>query len=206
MIPAMAEDEWRVVAAVDEGHDAPRLERALHAHEHGGDALDRVALTRDGERVYAYAADRAGAEAAEAAICQVLEEEGVHAQVALQRWHHVEERWEDPGAPEVPPAEREALTREERAQSAEWGSEWEVRVDLGSHAEAKRLTERLRDEGLPVWRGWHFLVVGAASEADAEALAARIRAEAPKDARVQAEGAPGYVARVAKGANPFTPF
>lgn len=202
----MDRDEWRVLAAVAEGHDAARLERALHDHEPGEAALERLAVTRDAGRVFAYAADRAGAEAALAAVEHVLEREGIEAQVALQRWHHTEERWEAPGAPHDEAAERAALTEDEREESEEEGAEWEVRVDLGNHRDAKRLAQRLRDEGLPVWRGWRFLILGAASEADAEALAERIRGEAPAGARVQTEGAPGYVARVARRANPFTPF
>jgi hypothetical protein len=206
MIRAMDGDEWRVVAAVTDDHDATRLERALHDHEPGEEALDRVALTRHGRRVFAYAADRAGAEAAEAAVRHVLAREAVDAQVELQRWHHVEERWEAPGAIQDAAAEQAALAEDERRESEQEGAEWEVRVDLGSHREAKQLAKRLRDEGIPAWRGWRFLIIGAASEADAETLAERIRAEAPEGARVQTEGAPGYVARVARRANPFTPF
>lgn len=202
----MDSDEWRIVAAAGDGGDAARLERALHDHEPGEEALDRVAVTRDDTRVFAYAADRAGAEAAEAALRHVLLREGLKANVALQRWHHLEERWEAPGAAEDPGAEAAALTAEERQDSAEEGAEWEVRVDLGNHRDAKRLAEQLQAEGLPVWRGWRFLILGAASEADAEALAERIRAAAPAGAKVRTEGAPGYVARVARRANPFTPF
>ncbi|HEU4977811.1 MAG TPA: hypothetical protein VFT42_02850 [Solirubrobacteraceae bacterium] len=202
----MDRDEWRVVAATSGGNEAAHLERALHDHEPGEEALDRVALTRDDTHVFAYAADRAGAEAAKAALRHVLLREGVKANVALQRWHHGEERWEDPGAPADATAEAAALTADEREDSAEEGAEWEVRVDLGNHRDAKALAKRLREEGLPVWRGWRFLIVGAASEADAEALAQRIRSEAPAGAKVQTEGAPGYVARVARRANPFTPF
>jgi hypothetical protein len=202
----MDRDEWRVVATAGSGNEAAHLERALHDHEAGEEALDRVAVTRDDMRVYVYAADRAGAEAAEAALRHVLLREALEANVALQRWHHAEERWEDPGAREDAAGEAAALTADEREESAEEGAEWEVRVDLGNHRAAKALAGRLRDEGLPVWRGWRFLIIGAASEADAEALAERIRAEAPAGAKVQTEGAPGYVARVARRANPFTPF
>ena len=42
--------------------------------------------------------------------------------------------------------------------------------------------------GLPVVRRWKFLIVGVATETEAEALAARLRHEAPEGTRVIAEG------------------
>ena len=51
------------------------------------------------------------------------------------------------------------------------------------------MAEKLRDEGLPVIRRWKFLVVGAANEDEAAALAERIRREAPPDATVRAQAA-----------------
>jgi hypothetical protein len=201
----MDTDEWRVVVAVAQADDAARMAKALQRHEPGEDALDRIAVTRDGPRVFLYAADRPGAEAALAAARHVLDREGLTAEVTLQHWHHAEERWESGDAPADGRAEEDVRAADERAETAAEGAEWEVRVDLGSHRAAVKLANRLREEGLPVWRGWRFLIVGAASERDAQELAERIRGEAPPEARIQAEGAPGYVARVTR-ANPYTPF
>jgi hypothetical protein len=202
----MDADEWRVVVAAGDAEDATRVAKALHRHEPGEEALDRVAVTRDGAHVFLYAADRAGAEAAQSAARHVLDRERLTADVTAQRWHHGEERWESGDAVVDEPAERATLEADERRETAQEGAEWEVRVDLGGHRAAVELAERLRADGLPVWRGWRFLIVGAASEQDAHELAERIRAEAPAGARIQAEGAPGFVARVARRANPYTPF
>jgi hypothetical protein len=49
-----------------------------------------------------------------------------------------------------------------------------VRVELPSHHEARELADRLETEGYSVARRWKYLIAGAASREDAEALAARV--------------------------------
>jgi hypothetical protein len=68
---------------------------------------------------------------------------------------------------------------------------WEVRVELDSHPDTIALAERLEQAGLTPVRRAHFLVLGAASEGEAERLAERVRAEAPAGARVTVEGSLG---------------
>ena len=46
------------------------------------------------------------------------------------------------------------------------------------------LADRLRDEGLPVFRLWSYLEVGAVTEELANELAERLRNELPEDADV----------------------
>ena len=54
-------------------------------------------------------------------------------------------------------------------------------------------------------RRWKYLVVGAADEDSAKALAARLEAEAPAGSKVTAEGS-GKVAWAERPANPFAIF
>ena len=65
--------------------------------------------------------------------------------------------------------------------------------------------ERLESDGLPVVRRWKFLLVGAANEDDARALADRIRAEAPGDVTIAVEPGGEMVWEVAPR-NPFAVF
>ena len=57
-----------------------------------------------------------------------------------------------------------------------------------TYAEAKEFAEKLEGEGLKPVRRWKYMVVGAADEDAANELADRIRAEAPADSKVTAEG------------------
>src|SRR6516162_2257701 len=67
-----------------------------------------------------------------------------------------------------------AASREQARQAQEVLEEgyspWEVRVELASHEEAEKLADELEQERLPVARRWRYLVVGAPSEAEAQAL------------------------------------
>ena len=63
-----------------------------------------------------------------------------------------------------------------------------MRVQSKSHHDIVKLAERLQSEGFPVVRRWHFLLLGAADEDDANALAERIRGEVPEGSVVKVEG------------------
>jgi hypothetical protein len=78
---------------------------------------------------------------------------------------------------------------EEREESKAQGyPDYEVRVKCRSHGDARELADRLRQEGIPSVHRWQFVVLGAADEDDANALAERIRSEAPPGSTVTAEG------------------
>ncbi len=53
---------------------------------------------------------------------------------------------------------------------------------MPSRADAIELQERLRAEGIPSLRRWHYVLVGAPDEDAAATLAERISAEAPAGA------------------------
>ena len=84
-------------------------------------------------------------------------------------------------------------------------SEYEVRVETGSHRETVALAETLRAEGIPSLRRWRYLLVGASDEQSAATLADRIRTLAPLGSKVEVEGSSAAVAQEAPP-NPFAVF
>jgi hypothetical protein len=130
----------------------------------------------------------------------------------LRRWHPTAEAWEDPDKP-LPTdeteraAEHAELIADERRQALDQGEpEFEVRVECASRADAAALSQRLRAEGLPNVQRFKYVIVGAADEDSANALARRIRAEAPEGSVVTAEGTLGAVLDEGGAANPFAVF
>jgi hypothetical protein len=207
------EDDWRLTATLsDEG--TRRLLEQLREHEADDAVRHRlggaVAVSGEGNVVYAYADTADAIHEAETVVRSLLAEHGVHAEVRIDRWHELEQRWEDESVP-LPrtEAEREAeldrLEETEAAEARESGrSLWEVRLELPSHGRTRELADRLEQEGLRVIRRWRFLLVGADTEDDARELAERLSSEAP-DAAIQVEPSGEMVAEVAPG-NPFAIF
>ena len=77
------------------------------------------------------------------------------------------------GVPPLHPDEPPQETWEE--EEVEHGNApWEVRVEFGNHADAKRQADELEGEGYKVVRRYRFLIVGTASEEEARALAERL--------------------------------
>ncbi len=157
-------------------------------------ALGRPAISHDEDDVFLYTDSAPAAEAARAALARALTDSGVPAEVSVTRWHPLEERWEDAAAPlpqsdEARAAEHERLVEEEDRESAADGApDWEVRITVPSHHEARDFAERLQGEGIPVLRRWRHLVVGANDEDAARSLAERLRAEAPEGSELLVEG------------------
>ncbi len=123
-----------------------------------------------------------------------MAEHSIDGAVSVMRWHPLEERWEDASAP-LPATEAdrsaeharlEELETEESQQAGH--AEWEVRITLPTHHDARSFAERLRGEGIPTKQLWRHLLVGANDEDDAAALAARLRTEAPAGSEITAEG------------------
>jgi hypothetical protein len=191
-------DEWRLEVDPHEpshGHAlAERLEARELEHDLSTDFEDRVIVSRDEGRVYLYAGSREQLERAREVVLRLAHEHGWNVDVELRRWHEIAEEWEDPDQPlpvsdDEKKAEREELMRAEDREIEERGyPEYEVRVDVGSHHEAVALAKRLREEGLPNVHRWRYVLVGAADEDAAKALAERIQAEAPADGKVTVEG------------------
>jgi hypothetical protein len=212
----MADDFRLLVELEEEGHGL-HLGRLLGEREFENDVRDQlgnaVVVTRDGPRVFLYTATREQAEAAEKVVREVLAEDGLQASVSpVQRWHPVEERWED-ASERLPQTEEEIEAEHERREEQEADearasgyAEWEVRVDLPSHRDAVDFADRLEAEGIsPIVRRWRYVLIGTATEDGARELADRLRTEAPDGASVKAEPS-ALVGWEATAGNPFSMF
>lgn len=190
-------DDWRVTidlgeggvgADFVEGFREPGLEREIDERLGG-----RVAISHDGPHVFLYAEDGEQAGEAVSIVGPALERHGLRGEVALERWHPIEERWEDASVPLPKDAPSEAVERARREADAASESiaqgfpEWEVRLTLPSHGAARDLAERLEGEGIPLVRRWTHLLVGAHTEEAANRMVERLRAEAPPETRFEVE-------------------
>ena len=191
----MANDDWRIRIEVEEeerasgflerltgnlGSEARELANNLESH--------RLAVSREGETVFVYAATRGAAEQALAVVQAELREHGIEARISqVEHWLDEEDRWDD-----EPPGE----TWEEE-ELARGYAPWEVRVECASHQEARDLAEQLETEGYKPERRFHYLIVGTASREDAGALATRLHGEVEPGGELVYEVEP---------ANPFAIF
>jgi len=132
-------DDWRLTARLtDEG--TRRLLDQLREHEADDAVRHRlggaVAVSGEGNTVYAYADSADAIHEAESVVRALLAEHGVEAQVSVDRWHDLEQQWEDesvplPGTEAEREAERDRLEETEEAESRESGRAlWEVRLEL----------------------------------------------------------------------------
>ncbi len=193
------DDDWRLQIDLDDAGiggqvaDLMRSAELEHDLELGFD--QEVIVSHEGERIFLYAGTRAQLDRAAEAVRKILDTKGWDARLELRHWHPVALEWEAPEVPEPRTgAEREAeherrMRTEDEETAARGGrAEFEVRIEFPSHGEARDFAARLKEEGLAPVRRWRYMVVGAADEDAAQALAERIRAEAPADAKVTAEG------------------
>jgi hypothetical protein len=195
----VADDDWRVTVTLHDEAHVGRALQSLREHEVEDDVRrrlgHRVAVSADGPRVLVYAGTEDAAREADQVVRQVMAQRGLGADFALDRWHPVEEQWQDADVPmpqtdEQRQAEHQRLEADETRESLATGhARWEVRVELPSHHDAVALADRLQAEGRPVIRRWKFLVLGANDEDDARDLARVIKQEAPAAASVQTEEA-----------------
>jgi hypothetical protein len=190
-------DEWRVEVTVGDESGDVSMGEVLLAADLDTEASERlggqVVITHDGPRVFLYARDQGGAEAAAEVVRNLIAEAGIDARAELTRWHPDEEAWRDASEP-LPSTDAEHETERLRHEAAELEElaeqgtyDWEVRVELPGHRETVALAERLRAEGLAVTRRWRYLLVGALTEQDAQELAARILEDAPEGSRAELE-------------------
>jgi hypothetical protein len=189
-------DDWRLEIRIGDAARAEELVELLGEpeleHDLSGSFHDRVIVSRDDDVVFLYAGSREQIEGARTLLDTIAEQKSWGMKPNLKRWHAAAEDWEDPdGAPvdADAAAEHERLMAAERKQAEAAGTpEFEVRVDLPSRHQAVKFADRLREEGLPVVHRWKFVLVGAASEDDAKALAEGLRSEAPEGSEVKVEG------------------
>ena len=210
----MAED-WRITVDFDDEGDGTQLVEWLAARRFASEEREslggRVAVSRDGPRVFLYADSEELARDADGIVRSLLSSEERKARIALERWHPVEQDWKDAGVP-LPQTDEEIAAEHERQQAREAAeslasgqAEWEVRVSLPSREATDELADRLEGEGTPVIRRSTFLLVGAVNRDEATALAERLREEAPEGATVEVEPGGAMVWEVSPQ-NPFAVF
>lgn len=186
-------DDWRVTVELREHGFAHRLGEQLGAagleHDLQDSFRDRVIVSVEGSEVFCYAGTRTQAEATIPVIRRLAAAEHWDAEIALAHWHAVAEEWQDPDTPEASPAtERGERVADERDDSARQGyPEFEVRIQCRSRHDSGELSHRLAGDGIPNIHRWSYVLVGATDEDSAQALAARLRDEAPEAGEVTVE-------------------
>jgi hypothetical protein len=190
-------DDWRLRIDLHEPGPAHQLSELLGTPELEHDLErsfhDRVVVSVDGSEVFCYAGTAAQAERAEELIRRLAEQHGWNVEIELAHWHPTAELWEpaevrDPETADDRESEREGRIARERRESAERGyPEFEVRVQCASRAQAGELSARLDSEDIPNLHRWSYLLIGATDEDSAQALAERVRAEAPAGTAVTIE-------------------
>jgi hypothetical protein len=205
-------DDWRLHADLHEKHHAVELRGYLDGEklEHELDEAfhERVALTYDDAEVFCYAGSQAQAERAAELIRSLAAQNGWQIDTDIKHWHSVAEEWEDPDeALPSSDAERSAehdelIEREREEEQSSGQPDFEVRVQCRTHHDAVAIAKQLEAEGIPSLRRWRYLLIGATDEDTANALAERIRGEAPEGSEVTALGTLHEVRAVAP-ANPF---
>ena len=179
-------DEWRVEVDLDDpehGYGLGERLRSLDLDDEARDRLgNRVLVTRDGPRMFLYTSTQEEALEAERVVQELIEQDGLSAEVATTRWHPDEEAWEDVSHP-MPSTDEQRARERERAS----GEDWEVRIELVGLMEAIELENELRDDGQTVERRFAYVMVGATTEEGAHELADRLRGALPQGTPVKVE-------------------
>jgi hypothetical protein len=171
----MAHDDYRIrIKVAEEEHARGLLDRlglgvGAEARELARDLEERrLAVSRDGEELFVYAASRREAEQAREVVQAELRDHRIDAITSdVEHWLDDEDRWSsDPATGDV---EEETLAR--------GYAPWEVRVECASHAEARELADRLEAEGYGVERRWRYVIAGTATRREAKDLAERLHGE-----------------------------
>jgi hypothetical protein len=195
---ADSDDDWRVTLSVSDpqaGQAQPSFSLGEAEEDIRGQVGRGIGVGAGEAQIFLYAGTETAAGEAERIARDVLARHGIAAESAVHRWHPIEERWETPDVP-MPQTAAERQAEHQRLVDAETAeslatdkSQWEVRVELGSHRQAVALARKLEGEGRAIVRRWKFLLAGASNEDEARELAGQIRREVPADAAVKVERA-----------------
>lgn len=171
----MTAEEWRVEVDLDDEEHGYGLGERLRARDLDDEARERlgrrVAVTRDGPRLFLYAGNEQQAREAESVVKELLEADGLTADVRVTRWDDQAEAWVSPQQRGAPPEQREATQDD--------SYDWLVRIHLSSRSDAAALAERLEAEGRSVHRLWGYVEVDARTKDEADELATQLRRELP---------------------------
>ncbi|MGI8461272.1 MAG: hypothetical protein ACR2OC_06490 [Solirubrobacterales bacterium] len=192
-------EEWRLEVELDDERHGFSLGERLRAHNLDDEAQERLGgratVTRDGSKLFVYTDSHTGALEAENVLRQLLEDDKLSANLWITRWHPDAETWKDRSEP-IPETEsdREAERRGRDAAAAADAKArgempFEVRVDTPQLSQALELAERLAGEEMQVERRWRHILIGVASEEEAEEIAIRMRSELPEaEVEIEASG------------------
>jgi hypothetical protein len=196
----VAVEDWRVEVELDDEEQGYSVAERLRAGDLDDQARERlgdqVGVSRDGSRLFLYAADEAQAREAERVVRELVERDDLSAEVSLARWHPVEQEWKDPSVPlpTTPEAieeeleQREAADEHEAEETGAWN--WHVRAELPHRGDAVELETFLQSEGFRVHRRWRYVTVDVATEEAARELADRLAAELPDGSDLVVETKP----------------
>jgi hypothetical protein len=182
----MANDDWRIRIDVEDVHDRLLERLGVELDDEARELAKelegrRLAVSRDGDEIFVYAASQSEAEQALKVIESELRTLGVEAKTSkIEHWLEEQERWDDEPVGEG--WEQEELDR--------GFAPWEVRIECPSRQAAGALAEQLDGEGYKPVRRFHYLIVGTATKEDAEALAARLHGEVEAGGEVVWEAQP----------------
>jgi hypothetical protein len=183
----VARDDWRIrIELPDEEGARGALERLGLARRDAEELADelrehRLAVSRDGDTVFVYAASGMQAEQASRVVEEELRDEGWEpTRLVTERWLHDEQRWDD---------EQVELYLEDDLLARGYAP-WEVRVECKTLGEANELAERLRSEGYGVSHTFTYVIAGTASRDEAVELARRIHGEVEPGGELVYEVAP----------------
>jgi hypothetical protein len=169
----MARDDWRIRVEVEDRIDTLLERLGVDLSDEArqlakGLEEQRLAVSRDGDTVFVYAASAPQAGQARQIVEAELREEGLAARIlTLEHWLVDEERWDT--ETDTPDWEEEVAAR--------GYAPWEVRVECESHDDAERLADELESEGFGVVRRWRYVIAGTDTREEAEELARRVQGE-----------------------------
>jgi hypothetical protein len=193
-------EDWRVEVELDDEQHGYSLRERLRSLALDDDVRKRlggrVIVSRDGSRLFLYAATEEQSREAERVVRELVAADELTAEFSTTRWHPVEQAWEDaavqlPVTSEEIAEERSRLEEAERQEAEREGSwDWHVRVELPTREDAVELAEKLHAEGNPVHRRWRYVTVNAATEESANELATRLGDELPDGSAVSVNAEP----------------
>src|SRR4051812_33707664 len=115
-------DDFRVTVTFEDSASVGRLRDRLRVHRVEDEVRarlgGRVSASGDDSHVFIYADSAVAAKEAEHAVRKIVEDDGLRADFALDRWHPIEERWED-GSRSLPETATELAAEHERREGDE---------------------------------------------------------------------------------------